>query len=181
METWKAIKGYEGLYEISDLGRVKSLPKRHKNRFGYVTTKERIMKQTPTRKGYLRVSFGSGKKKKSFLVHRLVGIAFIENTENKEQINHINGIKNDNRIDNLEWCTNTENTRHSFKHLGRKSPFKGKFGKNHNRSISVLCLNTNTRYGSMREAMRETGISDSSIGKCCKGEVLSVKGLRWSF
>lgn len=101
-EVWKDILGYEGLYQVSNMGRVKS--------FNYRNTKKTsILKQSINQDGYLRPTLKKNYKSKGFLVHRLVGFAFIPNPENKETINHKNEIKTDNRVENLEWMTRTEN------------------------------------------------------------------------
>ena len=101
-EIWKPIKDYEGLYEVSNLGRVKSLNYRK-------TGKEKILKNMKNNNGYLVVGLTKNGKRKNYLIHRLVAEAFIPNTEGKPHIDHINTIKNDNSVENLRWVTNKEN------------------------------------------------------------------------
>jgi hypothetical protein len=123
-----------------------------------------IIKQytTPTCK-YLCARVGG----KSRIVHRLIANTFVQNPYNKPQVNHINGVKTDNRICNLEWVTGKENMLHAV-NIGLYKKFnnqvyKGKFGFDHNRSIAVKCLTNNTVYGSLSEASRELGIAISCI------------------
>ena len=101
MEEWRDIKGYEGLYQVSNLGRVKSLGNNK-------TRKEKILKPE-TINGYLRVCLFKERKGKHILVHRLVADAFIPNMDNKPYIDHIDGNPNNNIINNLRWCTHNEN------------------------------------------------------------------------
>jgi hypothetical protein len=104
VEIWKNIINYEGLYQVSNMGRVKSLWK----------GKERILKSGKSIWGYYLVNLHKNGKIKTYSVHRLVGIAFISNPDNKPEINHIDGNKTNNRADNLEWCTHLENIEHAY-------------------------------------------------------------------
>lgn len=110
MEIWKDIEGYEGLYKVSNLGRVKSLNYNH-------TGKEKILRPKKERNGYLRVNLYKNGKNKMFTVHRLVAEAFLENPDNLPQINHKNEIKTDNSVNNLEFCTSHYNMTYKDKHL----------------------------------------------------------------
>lgn len=129
VEVWKDIKNYEGSYQVSDLGRVKSLARIVESRKGvFVNKKELILKTAKNRKGYLCVklckvvdNFSVSKKG---IIHRLVANEFLENPFNKPQVNHKNGIKYDNRVDNLEWATGSENVIHSLSNK-LKVPQKG--------------------------------------------------------
>lgn len=107
-EIWKDIIGYEGLYQISNLGNVKSLPRKH-------SPKNKILKPSLNNKGYLIIKLCKNKKHNQKKMHRLIASAFIPNPENKPQINHIDCVKTNNSIPNLEWCTAKENIVHAEK------------------------------------------------------------------
>ena len=115
-ELWKDIKGYEGCYQVSNLGRIKSLDRMTNNQYGEYFMKGRILKNSIIKdKGYCRVSLNNGNGKISKRVHRLVAEAFIPNPENKPEVNHKDGNKLNNCVSDLQWCTNKENIEHSIR------------------------------------------------------------------
>ena len=107
-EIWKDIEGYEKIYQISNMGRVRSF---YYHNFNKVI----ILKAYKTKSGYLMVGLRKDGKRKHHLIHRLVAKSFIENPKNKSQVNHKNGVKEDNEIQNLEWTTQSENSKHAVK------------------------------------------------------------------
>lgn len=119
VEVWKDIKGYEGHYQVSDFGRVKSLARVVEIRKGILgNKKESFLKPTKNKKGYLNIKLCKKSDgiciEKSVVIHRLVANEFLENSLNKPQVNHKNGIKDDNSVDNLEWVTGSENVIHAL-------------------------------------------------------------------
>ena len=114
LEYWKDVVGYEGLYQVSNLGRVKSLERTIQRTTNKQKIKERILSQGLSTTGYKKVVLYKNKNRKNKKVHRLVAEAFIPNTENKRTVNHKNGIKTDNKFSNLEWATYSENMKHAY-------------------------------------------------------------------
>lgn len=189
METWKPIAGYEGLYEISDHGNVKSLPKIIGSGKSYIS-KEKILKPHYDTNGYVVFNLckTEGRKiKKTRKAHRLVALAFIPNPLNKGQVNHINGIKTDNRVENLEWCTGSENNLHKFRVLKFPKPKwgRGRSGILNGKSRPVVQFDLNNNY--VREwvsasvVKREIGYCNDKIRRCCNGGSKEAFGYIWKY
>ena len=163
MEEWKDIADYEGIYQVSNLGRVKSLGN-NKSR------QEKILKLQLHRTGYLLVKLCKEGKKRNYKVHRLVAQAFIPNPDNKSQVNHRDENKSNNKVENLEWMTCKENINH---------------GTRTSRTCKPICginIKTNKRieFPSTAEAGR-SGFDPCHIVNCLKGRRKTHKGHRWFY
>lgn len=185
MEEWKSIRGYEGLYEISSLGRVRSLDRKVKVNYGiehYKTLKGVVLKCQKDRYGYLYIPLSKNGHKQKLKVHRLVAEAFIPNPNNKPCIDHINTIKDDNRVENLRWVTYEENMNNE---LTLKNIKGCQVGDKSSCSKSVVQISLDgkiiKRYGSIRETTRETGFDKRYISKCCNGKKEMYKNYIWMF
>lgn len=183
-EIWKDIEGYEGIYQVSSLGRVRSLPRvvyiRHQS--GKVWPREEkgiIMAQKLQNTDRLQVCLRKvvdGKRhRRTFYVHRLVAVAFVPNPDNKSTVNHINEDHHDNRAENLEWMTKKENNQY-----GTHSERCGKALR-----MSVEQLTADGKhiayFDSISQAATETGCPISSIHRCCRGEQENTKGYKWRY
>ncbi len=158
-EEWRDIPGYEGRYQASNLGRIRS--------------KERgLLSPFLSRGGYLIATILRDGKRYGTGAHRLVATAFIPNPENKPQINHKNGDKLDNRPENLEWVTCSENQLHSHRvlHSGGGRPKR-----------PVRCIDTAVVYPSIAEAAKATGSHAELIVNCCRGRMNKTNGLHWAY
>jgi hypothetical protein len=170
---WKEIPGYDGVYFVSMNGEVYS---KHRNR---------LLTPLKTNKGYINVTLQNGYKRKRHFIHRLIATAFIPNTENKPEVNHINLIKNDNRIENLEWVTGDENIKHYIDtvgvSLGRLDKPVLMVNKKTNETKTFNSVNEATRY--FYPDLKNVALRKNSqrIRKVLRGDVKSFKGYIFKF
>lgn len=176
-EIWKDIEGYEGLYQVSNSGKIRSIRYSHINKIT-------IMAFHYNKKGYTRVHLTKNKIDKYVSVHRLVANAFIPNPNNYPQVNHIDGNKLNNCVDNLEWCTNKYNFQHALK-LGlfdNRLHKKGFHTKNA-RAVNQYDLEGNfiKHWDYILDASKELNISHSSIYRCCNKKIKKPKNYIWEY
>lgn len=150
-EIWKEIPGYEGYFEVSNLGNFRSKDRIVKyKQNGTRLYPGKLLKCEQMQDGYQRIVLMKEAKKKRFMCHRLVALTFIPNPDNLPQVNHKDGVKNNNCVDNLEWCTQSENEQHSVKILGKC--MKGKTN-----SKSVYCIDLDKCFPSMKQTVEFLG------------------------
>jgi hypothetical protein len=168
-EIWKDIVGYEGVFQVSNLGKVKSLSKTWKCGHGnrQIMSKGEYIKKAHKNKrdGYWRIILSHNDKKELYLLHRLVAEYFIPNPKNKSEVNHKYGNKDDNRESQLEWNTAKENSNHAFV-TGLK---KGKYGLENSSSKLVLDLQTGIFYDCAKDAAIAKNISYQTVSKKLRG------------
>ena len=162
---WKKIEGFLN-YSVSDTGLVRN------------DETGKMLKSFTTTTGYRIVHLSNNKRKKTVKLHRLIAEAFIPNEKCLKCVNHINGDKQDNRIENLEWCSHSENNIHSYQTLGRSSA-----NAIHAMTVAkfkpVLCVESGAVYRSVKEAAKQTGILHQNISACLIGNRKTAGGYHW--
>ena len=175
-EVWRDVKNYEGRYQVSSMGRVKSLERKFPHwRGGERIQKERILKPRTNKGGYLQVVLCTGGKQKTLTVHRLVAAAFHDNPEGKPQVNHINEDKTDNRVSNLEWATARENINHGT-HNERVAKSQSKPVGQYTLSGELIKV-----WPSTIETKRQAGFDQSTISDAARGKYKQAYGFIWKY
>lgn len=166
MEIWKDIEGYEQLYQISNLGNVKSLGNGGSN-----ASKDKILKPAKLKYGYLTVNLCKQGKRKQYQIHRLVAQAFIDNPNNLPEVNHKDEDKTNNYIENLEWCERKYNINYGTRNQRSAE----------NRSKKVMCVETGVVYPSTIEVERQLGFYQQNISSACNGKYKQAYGYTWRY
>lgn len=175
-EEWKDIRQFSGTYQVSNLGRIRSLDRIVKNGHGWKRTRGQILKPYKTMHGYLLIKLWKNDCYKHFMVHRLVAEAFIPNPDNLPIINHKDENKSNNHVDNLEWCTKSYNALYGSCQV-KLRPHKCR---------KVVAINKNSHeivktYNSMQEAMADTKVHSVTISATCRGIRKSAGGFIWRY
>lgn len=167
-EIWLPVKGFEGWYEVSNTGSVRGLDRVLNNGKSDYIYPGKVLKTKIASSGYVHISLSKNMKEKWFGVHRLVALSFINNPNNLPIVNHINGIKNDNRVENLEWVTHSENTKHAVK-IGLKKGVMGE--KSHYAKLRESdIIEIRSLYGTItqREIAKKFDVTYQQINKIVK-------------
>lgn len=182
-EIWKDIERFEGCYQVSTLGNVRSIDRYVKcGENGIKFQLGKTLKQSKNKYGYMQVRLSKSRKNKfSYTVHRLVAIAFIPNDNNYDQVNHIDGNKQNNYIENIEWCDNSYNQIHAYQnglqdrskyYAGRKRRMVAKLSKD----LQILSV-----YETVTQAAKENEISESCVDRVCLKQRKTTNGYKWCF
>lgn len=168
-EIWKDVTGFEGKYQVSNTGKIRSLAYHKKN--GRI----KELKPFSDKGGYMRVKFCKDGKETTVKVHRIVALEFIPNPQNKREVNHIDGNPKNNMVENLEWATPSENMTHAAKYGRVVSPFQ--------KPVEQRTLNGDVMkiWPNARVAGLNTGTDPSAIAKCCKGKLHQTNGYKWCY
>lgn len=179
IEKWKDIDGFEGIYQVSNFGNVKSLKRKKIRTDGrIVTIGECILKYRVAKNGYALVCLN----KKNYLVHRLVAKSFLVLNKEKKDVNHIDSNRINNNINNLEWVTKSENIQHAIK----KNRFRRVYGVNHWNSVKVVQKNKQNEiikvWDSFSDIKRNLNLDIKSLVYCCQNKIYkTVGGYKWSY
>lgn len=167
MEIWKDVVGYEGVYRVSSTGRMRSIKR------------DKILTPKINWDKYHRIQLWRNGKNVYVSIHRVVAEAFLDKPDGCDVVNHKNGIKDDNRVENLEWVTQQENIIHSWENGLSKHKLNGQSSRKVDQfTMENEYINT---YASQREAERQTGVSNFSISACCRNISESSGGFKWRY
>ena len=168
-EIWKPIKDYEGLYEVSNFGRVKSLGNGKSN-----NSKERILKPGKVGGGYLKICLCKNREINQFFIHRLVAETFISNPDNLPEVNHKDENKENNSVENLEWCTHKDNCNHGTRNE--------RSAKKQSKKVLQFTLDGEfiREWPSASEVVRN-GFSQGNVSACCQGKYKQAYGFIWKY
>lgn len=178
-ENWKDIKGYEGLYQVSNFGRIKSINRtiNHNKGNGNRILNGRILKCWYDKNNYARISLSKNGKVTKYLVHYITASTFIPNPDNKPCIDHIDTNPSNNNVENLRWCTQKENCNNPITKI--------KMRKNSSCSKPVLQFSKEgeliKKWDSTMDIQRELGISNTCISYCCTGKNKTARGFKWHY
>jgi len=176
IEIWQPLLGYEGLYAISNMGKIKTLGNRYN---GYKTL---VLKTRLDKDGYEIVNIYKKGKMKTCKVHRLVALNFIPNPQNKKEVNHKKGIRDDNRVSQLEWVTISENMQHRINTLGcivNNLPIL--IGNKNHKSKAVRCVTLGIDFQSIRQAAIALGFKNDKISQFLLGKINYCDGLYFTY
>ena len=178
-EIWKDIRNYEGLYQASSYGRIRSLDgyfeQSHPSGTIYHRLRKgKILKLSKDANGYLHIILHKNGTKKIFRVHQLIAQTFIQNTQNKPQINHIDGNKENNSVDNLEYCTLSENHLHAYRTGLHVAPKKKCIQKDLKGNIIKI-------WDSLAQIKKEKGYDCSAISRCCRKQQKTSYNFIWEY
>lgn len=183
-EIWKDVVGYEGFYQVSNLGRVKSVERAITEKSGKVRTmKQIIRKQQSCKNGYFYLTMTKNKNMKLKTVHRMVSEAFLIPILNKIFVNHKDGVKHNNCIWNLEWCSKSENELHAYRVLGKINIQKGSSNLNKRIKIKQFDLDGNfiKEHDSIKIAALETKTNRQKISSVASGKRTKTNGFIWKY
>ena len=173
-EEWRDIPGYEGFYQVSNLGRVRSVPRNVETKDGRIFHyKEKILSSSSVRGGYQGLMLCKNGVNKSIMVHRLVAQVFLVNPANLPEVNHKDRNVKNNRADNLEWCSRLYNSRYDGAVARRSELYKKPVQQ---LSLDNVVIN---EYSSVKEASQQTGICRTSITKAATGVISKAGGFKW--
>lgn len=185
-ELWKEVVGYEGIYEVSNLGNIKSLKRNVNTLFGKPRMQEEfILLKENLKGGYLGCNLSNNGSVKKVKIHRIVAISFIPNKENKPCVNHIDGNKKNNKLENLEWATYKENSVHASENGLSSTYWLGKGGKGYFANKKINQYDTSMNYikthDSATLASKEVGVNKSGIIRAANGKIQTSGGFKWKY